>query len=308
MKKLYPLFGIITVLNTPFGPDGGVEVLAVRKHVQLALAAGVKGFLVPGMAAEVQKLTLEERLQLVRVVLDEVQGQVPVFAGAGEADQDRQLQIVKRYLEMGCKEVLLQLPYKDDLQFIDRFQRMADLGPEVLMLQDWDPQGYGLPEHLILELFERVEAFRCLKVETVPAGVKYSRLLHQTGGRLHLSGGWAVMQMLEALKRGVHAFMPTGMHHIYTRIYYLFQTGQEEEAERLFQQILPVLAFSNQYLDLSVHFFKQLLHRQGVFSTPHVRTPILPFDAVHEEMARVLIDRVIRLEEELKRQHLQAYC
>ena len=139
---------------------------------------------------------------------------------------------------------------------------LAALNPEMIMLQDWDASGYGLSDKLICDLFENVEAFRCLKIETVPAGIKYSRILELTEGKLNVSGGWAVSQMIEGLSRGVHAFMPTGMHYIYTSIYKLFSEGKSEKAKHLFQQILPVLAFSNQHLDISIHFFKRLLYRQ----------------------------------------------
>lgn len=170
----------------------------------------------------------------------------------------------------------------------------------MIMLQDWNPTGYGLPDELILGLFENVPAFRCLKIETVPAGVKYTRILELTKGRLNVSGGWAVTQMIEGLKRGVHAFMPTGMHRIYTEIYRLFKEGKTGEAEKLFYEILPVLAFSNQHLDISIHFFKQLLYRQGIYPTPNVREPILPFDSMHQEIAEKWIDRIIQLETNLK--------
>jgi 4-hydroxy-tetrahydrodipicolinate synthase len=170
----------------------------------------------------------------------------------------------------------------------------------MIMLQDWDATGYGLPDDLILDLFETVPAFRCLKVETVPAGVKYSRILDLTKGRLNVSGGWAVSQMIEGLQRGVHAFMPTGMHWIYCEIYKLWKSGNEIEAETLFQKILPVLAFSNQHLDISIHFFKRLLHRQGIYPTANVRQPILPFDKIHEQIAVKHIQNIIELENILK--------
>jgi 4-hydroxy-tetrahydrodipicolinate synthase len=168
------------------------------------------------------------------------------------------------------------------------------------MLQDWDFQGYGLPVSLIARLFEEVESFRCLKVEVIPAGVKYSEALAVTEGRLHVSGGWAVMQIIEALDRGVHAFMPTGMHELYTRIYSLYQYGQHVRARALYEKLLPVLAFANQHLDISVHFFKRLLHRQGIYATPRVREPILPFDPVHEQIADDLIERAINLCSEVR--------
>jgi 4-hydroxy-tetrahydrodipicolinate synthase len=89
--------------------------------------------------------------------------------------------------------------------------------------------------------------------------------------------------------------MPTGMHEIYTRIFALYQSGQRDDARALFNRLLPVLAFSNQHLDISIHFFKRLLHRQGLYATDRVRQPILPFDAHHARIADELIDHALRL-------------
>ena len=300
MKELYPLFGIVTVLNTPFTEDDRLDLESLRKNVHEALQAGVAGFLVPAMASEVYKLSVPERLQMVEAVLSEVNGRVPVIAGAGETDLEKSKALLSSYLELGCRQVLFQIPYQDTQQFRRHFMELAELGPEVIMLQDWDAGGGGLPDELIVDLFENVPAFRCLKVETVPAGVKYSRILELTHGRLHVSGGWAVTQMIEGMQRGVHAFMPTGMHYTYTKIYNEYTSGNIAAATKLFRELLPVLAFSNQHLDISVHFFKRLLHRQGIYRTDRVRMPILPFDQVHEMVADQLIAQVIRMEDAVK--------
>jgi len=299
MKQLFPLQGIVTVLNTPFKTDNTIDFSALRKNVEYALNAGVAGFLVPAMASEVYKLSEKERIEMVSSVLEETKGKVPVIAGAGETDLAKSKRLLSKYIQLGCKNVLFQIPFLNEIQFKNHFYELAETGPEMIMLQDWDATGYGLPDELILELFESVEAFRCLKVETVPAGVKYSRILELTNGQLNVSGGWAVSQMIEGLKRGVHAFMPTGMHRIYVEIYKLWKSGMETESEKLFQQILPVLAFSNQHLDISIHFFKRLLYRQGIYPTDLVREPILPFDKVHREIADKLISLIINIENKI---------
>lgn len=296
MKELYPLFGIVTVLNTPFTSDNKIDIASLRINVNRALESKVAGFLVPAMAAEVYKLSHKERLEMVDAVLQEVNNKVPVIAGAGETNPERCIEILENYVNIGCKSVLFQLPFSTSNQFKSDFMRLADVGPEMIMLQDWDFSGYGLPDDLILELFEEVPAFRCLKIETVPAGPKYSRILELTDNRLHVSGGWAVTQMIEGLDRGVHAFMPTAMHSIYSKIYQYYKEGHRREAEELFFKILPVLTFSNQHLDISIHFFKKLLHKQGIYSTPNVREPIIKFDSVHEKMANQLIERVCSIE------------
>jgi 4-hydroxy-tetrahydrodipicolinate synthase len=247
------------------------------------------------MAAEVGKLTLAERETMVRTVLDTVGGRVPVIGGASAPTTQERVQTARRMVELGCDGVLVSIPYESDTQYAGDVWAVADQHPPFLMLQDWDATGSGVPVPLIARLFEEVEAFRCLKVEVVNAGVKYSAVLEATQGRLHVSGGWAVMQMIEALDRGVHAFMPTGMHEIYTRIFALYQSGQRDDARALFNRLLPVLAFSNQHLDISIHFFKRLLHRQGLYATDRVRQPILPFDAHHARIADELIDHALRL-------------
>jgi 4-hydroxy-tetrahydrodipicolinate synthase len=300
MKELYPLFGIVTVLNTPLKTDYTIDFNALRFNVGEAIKAGVAGFLVPAMASEVYKLSEIERIKMVEVVLDVVQNKVPVIAGAGETDLTKSKRLLKCYSELGCKNVLFQIPYENDDQFKAHFLKLAEIDAEMIMLQDWSASGYGLPDDLICDLFNNVPAFRCLKVETVPAGLKYSRILSLTDGRLNVSGGWAVTQMIEGLTRGVHAFMPTGMHWIYCKIYKLWEEGKESEATKLFEQILPVLAFSNQHLDISVHFFKRLLNRQGIYPTEMVREPILTFDEVHQQIADQWIERVIKLETEIK--------
>jgi len=299
-KELFPLHGIVTVLNTPFTKENKVDVPALKKNVVQAIDAGVAGFLVPAMAAEVYKLSKSERLEMVATVL-ETSENLPVIAGIGANNIDESKKLLKSHLALGCKNVLFQIPYENDTQFENHFSELAGFGPDMIMLQDWDFSGDGLPDSLICNLFEKFEAFRCLKIETVPAGIKYSRILELTQGRLNLSGGWAVSQMLEGLKRGVHSFMPTGMHYIYTEIYSLYQNGEIEKSEKLFKKILPVLAFSNQHLDISIHFFKRLLFKQGIYNTPNVRKPILAFDKIHQNIADRHIEAIIQLEDEIKR-------
>lgn len=298
-KQLFPLHGIVTVLNTPFTKNNLIDLEALKRNVLMALDTGIAGFLVPAMASEVYKLSDVERLNMVNTVLETVGNRAIVIAGAGESDLKKSKRILRSYLEIGCENVLFQIPFKNEKQFKNHFMDLASLEPKMIMLQDWDATGYGLSDTLILDLFENVEAFRCLKIETVPAGIKYSKILKITQGKLNISGGWAVSQMIEGLHRGVHAFMPTGMHSIYTSIYRLFKENKKLEAEELFQNILPVLAFSNQHLDISIHFFKRLLFRQGIYPTANVRKPTLPFDTLHQKIADKHIENILNIEKKI---------
>lgn len=299
MTPTTDLRGIVTVLNTPFNTDDSLDLPGLAKNVENAIRAGVAGFLVPAMASEVGALTESERAAVVRCTVETAAGRVPVIGGASAPDQAARCDAAKRLRALGCAGILVSIPFEDEEAYTRDVEELAALDPGFLMLQDWDANGYGLPVPLVARLAETVPAFQCLKVEVVPAGPKYTEVLKVTGGRLHVSGGWAVSQMIEGLDRGVHAFMPTGMHLIYTTIYNRYQCGDRAGAQALFEELLPVLAFSNQHLDISIYFFKRLLHAQGVYATDRVRAPKVTFDDIHKGAADRLIERVIALEARL---------
>ncbi len=294
----HTLSGIIGVVNTPFDASGAIHTASLRSYVNHSLEAGVCGFLVLGMAAETPKLTPAEKDIIVDTVVQTVAGRVPVIAGTSAGESFERVALVRRFHQLGCSGLMVNIPYVSDSAYLDELRELDTLEPGFIMVQDWDFKGYGLPIPLIVQLFEQIKAFRSLKVEVAPAGVKYTEVLKATQGRLHVTGGWAATQMIEALDRGVHAFMPTILHPIYIRIFNLHRAGRRDEAIEWFNKVLPVLSFSHQHLDISIHFNKKMVHSQGMFATDLVREPILPFDAFHQRVARGLIEYAIQLNEQ----------
>lgn len=296
-----PLSGIVTVLNTPFLENGDPDIEALRGHVEYAVHAGVDGFLYPAMASEAAYLSRRERLELTAAVVEACRGRVPVIGGASAAPEER-IGIVKDLMGIGCDGILVAIPYNDPKSYRAAVEEVADAGMDYLMIQDWDAAGYGVPIDLITRLAVDIPAFRCLKIEVVPAGVKYTQVLSAaaeelagTDKRLQVAGGWAVMHLIDGLDRGVDIVMPTGMHELYVGILRLYREGQRSEAAALFRRILPILTFSNQHLDISICFFKRLLFRQGVFKTDHVRTSERFWDERNRRLADAYIDEVLEL-------------
>lgn len=171
----------------------------------------------------------------------------------------------------------------------------------MLMIQDLDWNGYGMSMGLILRMFGSIPAFRCLKVETVPAGVKYAEVLRATGGSLNVSAGWALPQMIEALDRGVHGFSTTAINKPFIEIYRLYHVGWRADAQALFDRVLPYLAWAHQHIDVSIQFLKRYCKRRGLLSTVNVRQPILPYDDYHERCGAELIEKMIAIEDEFER-------
>jgi len=161
------------------------------------------------------------------------------------------------------------------------------------MLQDFDPDGPGIPAEHLAALTLEIDALRYVKVETRPSGPKMTAILQAGGDAIHVSGGWAVGEMLDALARGIHAFIPTEMEPVYVAITSAYARGDRAEAAALFDRIAPVLAFANRDVGTSIRFLKRLRHRRGLFASDRCRAPVPEFDAAVLAHADRLIDAAI---------------
>lgn len=294
--------GIIGVINTPFSEDDKIDVESLNRYVENSINNKVVGFLVLGLAAEVNKLSVDDKILIVDTVIKKVNKRVPVICGTTASSQKERINLIKEFSNLGCDGILVNIPYENEVSYISDVRELSANTAGFMMLQDWDFHGYGIPINIITRLFNELENFKCLKIEVVPAGVKYSQVRKATNGRLHLSGGWAGTQMIEALDRNVDAFMPTILHDVYGNIYSLHRNGKREEAKIIFNKLIPIISFSHQHLDISIHFNKRLLFKQKIFSTANVRQPILSFDQYHERIADELIEYAIKLSENIDKE------
>jgi len=294
------LKGVVGVMNTPFSAENKIDTQSIRRYIEHYIKNGVCGFLVTAMASEVHKLSVKERLLITRTAIEANAGKVPVIAGISASTQKERLQLTEKYMQLGCDGIMVSIPFGKNKEFIEQVSEISAHIDGLLMLQDWDFDNIGIPLETILDLYERLQNFECLKVEVKPAGVKYTRVIKATRGKLNVSGGWASSQMIEGLDRGVNAFMATILPEIYLQIYHFHQSGKRSQAIDLFKKLIPVLAFSHQHIDISIHFNKRLVHAQKLFSTPAVRPPVLPFDSYHTRIADELIKDALALSEIVK--------
>ncbi|HUQ91594.1 MAG TPA: dihydrodipicolinate synthase family protein [Bryobacteraceae bacterium] len=301
-KVCYVLHGIVPVINTPFDDALDIDVPSLERLLERGIADGITGCIVPAVASEVDKLSPAERRRMIELVTAIVGQRIQVIAGCSSEQLADSVDLARHALQAGCTGILCRVPSRlneHDAAIFDFFRELGATSGETLMIQDLAWTGYGMKLDLILRMFEEIPAFRCLKVETVPAGVKYSQVLEATSGSLNVSAGWAIPQMIEALDRGVHAFNTTAINRPFVHIYRLHHAGRRAEARTLFDRVVPYLAWSHQHIDISVQFLKRYCKRSGLFSTTNARPPILPYDLYHERCGAELIESLIAIEDDL---------
>ena len=257
------LRGIIASLHTPFDGQGQVDEASVRRLVDHCVAAGCVGVIAPAVAGEVGSLNAGEQGRAPRH-RRRGRGRAPRYVAGVSAPTVEDSVATARVARAVCRHGRLAAA-RQPLARGDRarHRQLADAGPGRVMLQDLDWQGGGLDVGVIAAIARRVPGLAAVKVETVPAGPEYTALRDAVGDRLHLSGGWAAMQMLDGLARGLDAFVPSGLLPVYVRVFGLFTGGRRGVARALFERMLPVITFSNQHIEVSIRFWKRYRLRQG---------------------------------------------
>ena len=105
------LKGMGVALVTPFKGDGSVDYDALLRLVDYQLQNGTDFLCVLGTTAETPTLTQEEKEKVKRVVIDRVNGRLPILLGVGSNSTQAVVDIVKNDDMTGVDALLVVVPY-----------------------------------------------------------------------------------------------------------------------------------------------------------------------------------------------------
>src|SRR6056297_1695351 len=106
-----PISGILTPNITPVDRAGRVDEDTLRQYVDWLIEKGVDGLYPNGSTGEFVRFTPEERRNIVRIVVDQTAGRVPILAGAAEANVRETIDACEAYGAMGVRAVAIVAPF-----------------------------------------------------------------------------------------------------------------------------------------------------------------------------------------------------
>jgi 4-hydroxy-tetrahydrodipicolinate synthase len=142
------LRGCGTALVTPFQPDGSLDEPALRALIQWQLAAGVHMLIPCGSTGEAVTLAPAEHRRVVEITVEEVNGRVPVIAGAGSNDTQRAIATSREMRSIGATHLLHVTPmYNKPTQraMLAHFRAIADACDLPIML-------YNVPGRTVADM------------------------------------------------------------------------------------------------------------------------------------------------------------
>lgn len=103
--------GSFVALVTPMAPGGDLDLTALERLVDFHLDAGTDGIVIGGTTGESPTLTADELEKMVRVVVSQVQGRIPVIAGSGTNSTAKTVSLSALVASAGADACLVVTPY-----------------------------------------------------------------------------------------------------------------------------------------------------------------------------------------------------
>ena len=103
--------GMATALVTPMKPDGAIDYEAFARFIEFQIEKGINALVVMGTTGENATIEYKEQYKIVRFVVEQVAGRVPVIAGTGTNNTEHVLHNTKAACEAGADAVLVVTPY-----------------------------------------------------------------------------------------------------------------------------------------------------------------------------------------------------
>src|SRR5882672_7308449 len=102
--------GAMTALVTPF-KNGAVDDAALANIVEEQIAGGIDGLVPTGTTGEASTLSHEEQIHVIRLVVKQARGRVPVIAGTGANATSKAIDLGRAAREVGADAMLQVTPY-----------------------------------------------------------------------------------------------------------------------------------------------------------------------------------------------------
>lgn len=287
--------GVYPMVYALFDNDGRLSRTAIRRQVEALVRNGAHGVAVLGLASEVNKMSTAERHTLMEWVAEDLAGRRPLAVTVAEASIPGQVDFVRAAEGLGAGWVLLQPPPVrgvPESELVRFFGAVADkvsipvglqIAPEYL--------GIGMSAEGMRALARAHPNVKILKVEA--SAVTIARLIEVTEGAFDLFNGRAGIDMIETVRAGGVGIIPGAESvDVLVRIFDHLAAGRDEEAERLYADILPMLVFLMETIDTFLVYGKPLLGRRLGLSETAPRPPASPASAFGLTLAQRFADRL----------------
>jgi 4-hydroxy-tetrahydrodipicolinate synthase len=234
--------GSIVALLTPMRENGDIDYVCLRKLVEWHIVQRTDAILVMGTTGEPATLKIEEHVNIIKLVVEQVNGRVPVIAGTGTNCTQTSIERTRSAMDIGVNACLLVTPYYNCPTQEGLYQHYRLIAEKVPIPQIL----YNIPKRTGVDLLPETVA-KLAGVANI-VGIKEGRperakaILACCGTNIDIYSGddSTALEIIRAGGKGVVSvaanLLPKVMHDLWEAA----NAGEWNKAEMLDQQLQPI--------------------------------------------------------------------
>lgn len=269
--------GVGVALTTPF-THNEVDYDALRRHLKYLVENNAKSIVVNGTTAENPTLTEDEKEHILEVVVNYVDGRIPVIAGTGTNNTQKSIQASVRARELGADAIMLITPYYNKTNqrgLIEHFTTIANAVKLPVVLYNVPSRTNMTIEAETVETLSRNEYIIAIKDAT--NDFDYLKELKQRldldNFALYSGNDDNVIDYFDKGGHGVISVVANVIPKAFQALYDNKQSGKDVESQfKSIQTVLDALS-----VDVNPIPIKALTAVEG-FGGYEVRLPLVPLE------------------------------
>ena len=236
--------GVMPPHITPFKHNGEIDEEALRQCVNFWIENKVSGLVPCGSNGEAPYMSREDRSKVIRIVVDQSNGKVPVIAGTGSLSTEETVHLTEDAKDAGADAALIVTPFFFRLSDEELFEHYKAIVESV----DLPVILYNVPKFTGFNLEPRVVA-KLAQLENVVGIKDSSGNIGQIGETIRLVGdklsvlagtGDLIYPTLMLGGKGAIVAVANAAPRQCSEIYEAFLRGEHEKARNIQLRLLPL--------------------------------------------------------------------
>jgi 4-hydroxy-tetrahydrodipicolinate synthase len=289
------LDGIFVPHVTPFKREGELDIEALRTCVRFWVESGVSGLVPCGSNGEAPYLSRQERRIVIKTVVEEVNGKIPVIAGTGGMSTKQTIAFTKDAEKLEVDAALIVTPFYFKLtnrEIYEHYKTIFEAVDLPIILYNVPKfTGVSIELAVISQLASKYENLIGVKDSSGNIGT-ITEMIRLVGDKIAVLAGTAEVTLPTLMLGGRGAVIAVAnvFPKLCNSLYQAFRRGNYEEAAKLQQQV----SFINEVLvkkHNQLSAIKEALRLRG-HPGGYPRKPALPLESEEvkdiEDMLKVV--------------------
>jgi dihydrodipicolinate synthase/N-acetylneuraminate lyase len=240
------LRGLFPIAQTPFTPDGALDLKALAEQVRFCTRTRVPGLIWPQLASNWETLSEAERLSGAEALLAAAKGtRTAVVIGVQDRGRDLEASVrLARHAQAHGAPAIISLPPEkaSEDSMVAYYQAIGAATPLPLVLQT---QG-AMSVELVGKVYRVAPTLACIKDEAGDPLQRYAAIRALTDRKVAIFAGKGCTEMLNELTLGFDGYCPSMFcADLFQRVFELWNAGRKQPAEELFARILALRSIPN---------------------------------------------------------------